>query len=520
MDHSGALLLCLCLMVSQSRMEEASQDPLQWMYGMERAPRKPNHKPRFDEFIRGLESRLLNFNLSAPELCFKSNYIHSLTFNLNCSFPGLSLSSATVEEAPQHATQFPAELTHGACKKRSRHLRLICIHFLKTNFFQSDSNLSLLNNYVFGAQLGQEHVENLSEPINISFWHNHSLKDYMPTCVFWKEVANQHYWGVWSSEGCRTEQPSSSQVLCRCNHLSYFAVLMQLSPIPEKLLYTLTSITIVGCSISIVASLLTIALHLHIRKQYDPTRHIHMNLVASVLLLNVAFLLSPVLAGPSVPRPVCTALAAILHWALLSCFTWMAIEGLNLYILLGRVYNTYFRRYVLKLCVVGWGVPAFLVLLVLAINSSVYGLHEIHVSDSQGNNTGFQNQSMCWMDNVTVHTVLVKGYGGLTCLFNLVVLIWAQRLLCRLRAEKNVLGIRACQHMVSVLGLTVLLGTTWVLGFFSFSFFPLTQLFLFTIFNSFYGFFLFLWFCSRKHYYSGAKAKTEMETVSSSRSMQ
>lgn len=80
-----------------------------------------------------------------------------------------------------------------------------------------------------------------------------------------------------------------------------------------------------------------------------------MNLHASVLLLNVAFLLSPVPAVPPVPESACVALAATLHYALLSCFTWMAIEGFNLYLLLGRVYNIYIRRYVLKLCALGWG---------------------------------------------------------------------------------------------------------------------------------------------------------------------
>ena len=88
------------------------------------------------------------------------------------------------------------------------------------------------------------------------------------------------------------------------------------------------------------------------RKQSDSTTRIHMNLKSSVLLLNVAFLLSPVWA---VPGSACTVLGATLHYMLLSCLTWMAIEGFNLYLLLGRVYNIYFRRYVLKLCAVGWG---------------------------------------------------------------------------------------------------------------------------------------------------------------------
>lgn len=46
------------------------------------------------------------------------------------------------------------------------------------------------------------------------------------TCVFWKEGASQQPWGAWSADGCRTEQPSPSRVLCRCHHLTYFAVLM------------------------------------------------------------------------------------------------------------------------------------------------------------------------------------------------------------------------------------------------------------------------------------------------------
>lgn len=93
----------------------------------------------------------------------------------------------------------------------------------------------------------------------------------------------------------------------------------------------------------------------------------------------------------------------------------------------------------------------------------------------------------CWVQNSWVHRVLVMGYGGLTSLFNLVVLAWALRVLNKLRAREKVPGSRACRDTVTVLGLTVLLGTTWALAFFSFSVFLLPQLFLFTVFNSLYG---------------------------------
>ncbi|XP_030877097.1 adhesion G-protein coupled receptor G5 isoform X1 [Leptonychotes weddellii] len=543
MDCWGAFFLCLCFMTSQSETMETSQEPLLWMEKLEVMSTSRNSTSLADQqrkarkgfpkevstklhqkesLIRGLEYRLLNASFGGSNLTLQTPTIQSLIFKLGCNFAGLSLSSTTLERVPQvsHAMQFPAELTQDACRTPPRELRLICVYFFTDYFFQN-INSSLLNNYVLGAQLGHGHVSNLSEPINISFWHNQSLEGYTVTCVFWKEGASEHYWGLWSPEGCRTEKPSPSQVLCRCNHLSYFAVLMQLSlaPVPVELLAPLTYISLVGCSISIVASLLTTLLHCQARKQGDSITRIHMNLHASVLLLNVAFLLSSELAMPPESGAACTALAAILHFALLSCLTWMAIEGFNLYLLLGRVYNIYIRRYLLKLCAVGWGVPALLVLFLLVVKSSVYGPHTIPLSDSQGNGTGFRNMSICWVRNPWVHNILVMGYGGLTSLFNLVVLVWALRVLHRLRARDKVLNTRACRDSFTVLGLTVLLGTTWTLAFFSFGVFLLPQLFLFTTFNSLYGFFLFLWFCSHRCR-SEAEVEAEMEAFSSSQTMQ
>ncbi|XP_055476956.1 adhesion G-protein coupled receptor G5 [Psammomys obesus] len=472
--------------------------------------------------IHQLEQKLLNASFFGYNLTLQTNSIQSLVFKLSCDFPGLSLSSVTMRNISKawapHAMQFPAELTKGACAtSRPAELRLICIYFFTSHLFQDGHNSTLLNNYILGAQLDHSPLNNLPKPVNISFWHNQSLEGYTVTCVFWKEGASKRSWGSWSPEGCYTEQPSPSQVLCHCNHLTYFAVLMQLSgdPVPAELQVPLEYISFVGCIISIVASLLIILLYAHSRKQSDSVPHIHMNLNGSVLLLNVAFLLSSQMAPPMVPTSVCVVLAALLHYALLSCLTWMAIEGFNLYLLLGRVYNVYIRRYLLKLCVLGWGSPALLVLLLLAVKSSVYGPCVISFSKSQENGTGFQNVSMCWVCSPIVHRVLVMGYGGLTSLFNLVVLAWALWILCKLRAREKALSPGAYRDTIMVLGLTVLLGTTWALALFSFGVFLLPQLFLFTIFNSLYGFFLFLWFCSQRRY-SDAEAKAEMEAVSSS----
>ncbi|XP_027713740.1 adhesion G-protein coupled receptor G5 isoform X2 [Vombatus ursinus] len=460
--------------------------------------------------IHSLEAKLKNVNFSSVNVTLQTNNIQSLIFKLTCDFPGLTISNSYLKKAQtRHIMQFPTELTQQACKagEAPQELRLICIYFDMKYFFQDDDNSLLLNDNILGASLVNHNVSSLRQDINISFWHNESLERYDLTCVFWKEGAGKASWGAWSTTGCNTILVSPYQVLCSCDHLTYFAVLMKLSStkISKELLTPLTYISIVGCSLSIVASLLTILLHFYSRKKNNSTTYIHMNLHVSVILLNIAFLISPSMTF----QPVgCVAMAALLHYTLLSCLTWMAIEGFNLYLLLVRVYNIYIQRYILKLCTLGWGFPGFIVLLLLLLKSSAYGRYEIQIKE---NDTNSQNPSICWIKSMEIHWVFVVGYAGVTSLFNLVILIWAVKMLHGLRCREKKWESQICRDIITVLGLSMLLGTTWSLAFFYFHGFLLPQLFLSTIFNSLYGFFLFLWFCAQKRH-----ADLEVETSSSS----
>lgn len=82
--------------------------------------------------------------------------------------------------------------------------------------------------------------------------------------------------------------------------------------------------------------------------------HIHMNLLGAIFLLDVTFLISEHLASSS-SEAVCRAGGLFLHFSLLSCLTWMGIEGYNLYRLVIEVFNAYHDHLLLKLCLVGWG---------------------------------------------------------------------------------------------------------------------------------------------------------------------
>lgn len=80
-----------------------------------------------------------------------------------------------------------------------------------------------------------------------------------------------------------------------------------------------------------------------------------MNLSTSLLLLNMVFLLNGWLASLVDNEGLCLSAAVLLHYFLLTSFTWMGLESVHMYIALVKVFNTYIRRYILKFCLVGWG---------------------------------------------------------------------------------------------------------------------------------------------------------------------
>lgn len=83
-----------------------------------------------------------------------------------------------------------------------------------------------------------------------------------------------------------------------------------------------------------------------------------MQLTAALLCLHLSFLLCSFWVwqlNEDEEDWVCRGLGLFLHWSLLATFSWTALEGFHLYLLLVRVFNIYVRRYLLKLSLVGWG---------------------------------------------------------------------------------------------------------------------------------------------------------------------
>ncbi|RXN17631.1 adhesion G -coupled receptor G3-like protein [Labeo rohita] len=187
---------------------------------------------------------------------------------------------------------------------------------------------------------------------------------------------------------------------------------------------------------------------------------------------------------------VCQGLGLLLHWCLLATFTWTAIEGFHLYLLLVRVFNIYIKRYLLKLSLVGWGVPAITV--IICGVTKVYGKYTFYKDKEKSTST-----PLCWITTQTVSYITVNGYLGLVMLFNMVMLVVLLIKMRRLRSQSLQFKDhrrRAWREWVSVLGLCCVLGVPWVLAFSTHGPLSLSSLYVFTILNSFQGVYIFLWF--------------------------
>ncbi|XP_042775396.1 adhesion G protein-coupled receptor G3 isoform X7 [Panthera leo] len=214
---------------------------------------------------------------------------------------------------------------------------------------------------------------------------------------------------------------------------------------------------------------------------------VHVALSISLFLLNLAFFIN-VGHGRERSDATCWARGAIFHYFLLCTFTWMGLEAFHLYLLVIKVFNTYFGHYFLKLSLVGWGLPALIVIGTGSANS--YGHYAIRDKKNMA------TLELCWFREKTAVSALyvtVHGYFLITCLFSAVVLglvAWKIFTLSTATAGKeqgpNWKGV------LTVLGLSSLVGVTWWLAILT----PLgrSTIYVFALFNSLQGVFIFCWF--------------------------
>ncbi|KAJ8355839.1 hypothetical protein SKAU_G00186330 [Synaphobranchus kaupii] len=360
------------------------------------------------------------------------------------------------------------------------------------------SNGLNLTSYVVASSVGNQTIKNLQDPVQIEIVHLQNQSDPMPVCVFWDFSIKGG--GGWNSDGCAVSPKSNGyKTVCLCNHLTHFGILMDISGSTAKIdaqnNKILTFITYIGCGISAVFSAATLLTYIAFEKlRRDYPSKILMNLSTSLLFLNMVFLLDGWLASVD-KEGLCIAVAVFLHYFLLTSFTWMGLESVHMYIALVKVFNTYIRRYILKFCIVGWGLPAAIVAIVIAIDREFYG-KAYYGKDENGQGSS----EFCWIRSQLVFFVTCAGYFCVVFLLNVAMFVVVMMQICGRNGKRNNRSVReeVMRNLRSAISLTFLLGMTWGFAFFAWGPVSLAFMYLFSIFNSLQGLFIFIFHCAMK----------------------
>ncbi|NXG79214.1 AGRG6 protein, partial [Baryphthengus martii] len=375
--------------------------------------------------------------------------------------------------------------------------------FNKTGLFQDAENPANLTSFVVACSIGNITIQDLQDFVKITIKHTKIQEDPKPTCVFWDMNKNGGS-GGWNSVGCHVDAESNeNETVCLCNHLTHFGVLMDLqrtvTQIDPQNTKVLTFITYIGCGISAIFSAATLLTYIAFEKlRRDYPSKILMNLSTALLFLNLIFLLDGWIASFDVDG-LCIAVAALLHFFLLATFTWMGLEAVHMYIALVKVFNTYIRRYILKFCIIGWGLPALVIAIIFA--SSNTNASQIYGKELYGKETNGQGgDDFCWIKNEVVFYVTCAGYFGIMFLMNVAMFIVVMVQICGRNGKRTNRSLKEeiLRNLRSVVSLTFLLGMTWGFAFFAWGPLTLPFLYLFSIFNSLQGLFIFVFHCAMK----------------------
>ncbi|XP_037680127.1 adhesion G protein-coupled receptor E4-like [Choloepus didactylus] len=223
-----------------------------------------------------------------------------------------------------------------------------------------------LNSKVVSGMLGRGRTGSLSMTINFTFQHEQVKKeDEKAICVYW-------HGSFWSNEGCEVISSDENQTLCSCNHLSSFAILMASTRLKED--FVLTVITYVGLSLSLLCLLLAALTFLLCRHIQSTSTSLHLQLSLCLLFAHLLFLTS---INRTEPKVLCSIIAGALHYLYLASFTWMFLEGLQLFLTVRnlRVANytsagRFKKRFMYPF---GYGIPAVIVAVSAGVGHSNYG---------------------------------------------------------------------------------------------------------------------------------------------------
>ncbi|XP_073725953.1 uncharacterized protein [Misgurnus anguillicaudatus] len=349
------------------------------------------------------------------------------------------------------------------------------LQFKNMNINVTDKH-TLLKNEMYGITMGAN-ISNLTD--NIEILIRSEIVSSNATCNSWSGKGEVK----WTTFGCDTKIVNNL-IQCSCSHLTFFAVLMSMpdSNITAPYVGSLTYITYIGCGLSMF--FLGIALFMHFLLRKNRSNHatkILINMFVALFLLNLSFLSNENIANTQ-NKSSCVFIALIMHYSMLATFTWFFLQALHMYLWLIRQ-TVKIKNYMRKITVSAWVFPSPVVIIIASIGE----YKSIKISSTS---------QMCWIENIYIHYIVNIGYYSIVFCFTSGIFIMIVTKIIQARNVKvgDVKRLTFKKQMLMILSLFLLFGLTWGVAFFSYGNMIIPSYYIFTVLNSFQGFFLFLYY--------------------------
>ncbi|XP_051897958.1 adhesion G protein-coupled receptor E2-like isoform X2 [Pristis pectinata] len=332
-----------------------------------------------------------------------------------------------------------------------------------------ESKLDLISEVVTVTVTNKDR-KHLPDPVILTMenkFNNETAK-----CVFWDASAS-----TWSTRGCKVDMSNTTHTVCNCRHLTSFAVLMALDEIEETDGYNLRMITIFGILFSLVCLFISILTFVLCRAIKSIRTTIHTHLCISLFLADLLFIVG---IDKTKNMTICAVIAGFLHYLFLACFAWMLLEGVQLYLMVVKVFNAKSLRSK-YMYLFGYGCP----LIVVGISAVVFP-------------KGYGTEKFCWLD---LKSGFLWAFLAPVCVIILVnggffiITVW--KLVNKFSSISPEIGqlkkIRI--FTFTAVAQLCLLGCTWILGMLYFQKETIVMAYIFTVFNSLQGMFIFILHC-------------------------
>ncbi|XP_068460343.1 adhesion G protein-coupled receptor L2-like isoform X6 [Clinocottus analis] len=342
-------------------------------------------------------------------------------------------------------------------------------------------NLSLtVNSHILSASITKESSRVfVADPVIFTLEHLDKEHYYNPNCSFWN-YSERSMMGYWSTQGCKLLETNKSHTTCSCSHLTNFAILMaHRGNVGEGGVHELllTVITRMGIAVSLVCLAISLFTFCFFRGLQSDRNTIHKNLCLNLFIGELVYLVG---INMTEPKLVCSIIAGVLHFCFLAAFAWMCLEGVQLYLMLVEVFESEFsrRKYYY---VSGYLIPAVVVGISAAIDYRSYG-----------------TQRACWLraDNHFIWSFIgpVTVIIAVNVIFLVMTMFKMVKHSTSMKPDSSRLGgIRS--WVLGAFALLCLLGLTWTFGLFFLNESSIVMAYLFTIFNTLQGMFIFIFHC-------------------------